>query len=249
MVVSCEANRARWPRIFGAWLGKCGAPYAWAVGSEALREGAYAFCPDTRVLAIGCDDSYDGLTGKVAYGMRAVLELFPATSVLLKVDDDVVAHADAVRALLAEARGPDAYEGVVSTASGKTTFGIERYKRPENQTAVDIDPPVDYCGGPAYVLGRRAIEVVAADAAAGGAGALKFEDVNVGRVLARAGIAPTLRPVYTNTLFVFLRGGAAGWHDALRVAPSLFGEPGGDGSETCAFYTFLRDCLPSTRSH
>lgn len=220
LVITCEANRARRVRLQRAWLDAVGLPYVWATGGPDVAPGSHAYDPSSRELSVGCDDDYDSLPHKVAYAARALLELFPDAPVVLKVDDDVVADPAAVRALLAGPWTPDAYAGRVAVAQGVSAWGIDKYRKPQNRRAVLVDPPIVYCGGPAYLLGRRALQAVARGM---DPDALKFEDANVGRTLAAAGIAPRAAHIYTDDRAEFEAGSYPAWHDSLHVSEALFG--------------------------
>lgn len=210
VLVSCQANRPRWPRIRAKWLDAVGIPYVFVVGD------ANATCPlfdeATRVLSVPCDDTYDSLPKKVATALREVRARFQPDFVI-KVDDDVVASPTRL-ASLAQLPATVEYGGRAVVHDG-STYGVEKFVDPAKRVAVHVNTV--YCTGPVYYLNARALDVLASHMDE--SDACPFEDVLVGVTLRAHGINAVALPIYTDSESAFSLDVFAAWHDTLHAAP------------------------------
>ena len=216
-LLSCNHNKWKWDTIRDGWLNSCGLPYVIVVGNEELLPTSHRYDPDSHVLELGCMDNYDGLVYKIAYGIDAVIQRFNPDFVV-KVDDDVVLKPSRLQVVLTKIDPVNTiYAGNIIEFTKPTTSksGIEKYTLPENKQPVVIEP-VDYCAGPIYYLGKRAMEILQTDFIPQ---RIKFEDVNVGLTLNSRGIRPYHLPFYTNYHTNFMKEGWLAWHDIYREHP------------------------------
>lgn len=210
LLLSCRANEARWERIRDGWLVPCGIPFVIVVGDALLPRGSHAFDEASRVLTVGCEDSYDELSSKVTFAMRAIHARF-RPAFLFKMDDDVLADP----AVLKEHASIPAhiqYGGTVNNSHCVTAYGSDKFGR-LNRALTRVDAV--FCNGPMYFLRARAIDVLAArmDPAAS-----KYEDVAVGMALGAHGIKPEALLLFTEDEREFNRGVCVAWHDASHAS-------------------------------
>jgi hypothetical protein len=223
MLLSCNANRWKLGRIVEGWLAPCKIPYVIIIGNGAQHhKGGSAdvkctFDEATRELHIDCDDGYDGLSYKVAYGVRDITARF-APDYLIKVDDDIILNPDSLHRFIEVCRGANLdYCGNASMRSlpNYSVHGQDKYKWPENK-APFLLPPNSTCPGPLYFLSAAAMRVIAShmDPAR-----CRFEDVNVSLTLEDHKILATCVPVFTDHIQQFLAGSYAAYHDDRRIHP------------------------------
>ena len=214
MLISCRANVGRWNRIREGWLDASGFPFVIIVGATNNIE---EYDESTHVLSVPCDDTYDALPVKVALALRAVRDRFHPEFVL-KIDDDVVASPTILASLLGHSHGiPDhvQYGGCVVQINSMTNHGGSKFT---SQKRTPIHVRATYCGGPAYYLGAKALDILAAHMTSGVMNDVRFEDVLVGLTLQRHGILPVSLALYTDHKPFFDAGRVAAWHDSKHVS-------------------------------
>jgi len=190
------------------------------VGNPKLDKKTHLHIPSENILEIGCEDNYDDLVCKIAYGVDAIIQLFNP-EFILKIDDDIIVDTIQLHKVLLEIDGLNhefnnsiVYCGVnVEIKKQMTTkFGIDKYTRTCNQEITKIDP-VSYCAGPLYYLGKEAMKILQKYM---DPELIKFEDVNVGMTLNKYGIYPHSIPFYVNSEKEFMLDKSVGWHDVDR---------------------------------
>jgi hypothetical protein len=92
-------------------------------------------------------------------------------------------------------------------------FGINKYVNDSNKKPVYI-PPVSYCGGPFYYIGKNAINILAMYMLSN---FIKFEDVCVGITLNRFNIYPIKVPFYSNDINDMNTSNCVAWHDTYKI--------------------------------
>jgi len=221
LLLSCEANRWKWPRLIDGWLAHCETPYVIVLGKglQDKREGRVAavFNEATRELQLDCDDGYDGLAYKVAHGVREIVARF-APSFIVKIDDDIVLNPRMFRSYIkvcraaqldycgnASARGPPSY----------SVHGITKFRWPENKVPMPL-PSNSTCVGPLYYLSAAAAQVLVDHM---DPGACRCEDVNVSLTLESHGIEAVSMPVFTESWRQYIEGFAVAFHDDTRAHP------------------------------
>jgi len=221
LLLSCDANRWKWPRIIDGWLAHCGIPYVIVVGTglQDRKEGpvAASFDEATRELRLDCDDGYDGLSYKVAHGIREIVGRF-TPEFLIKVDDDIVLkprmllrYTEICRAARLDYCGNASARG----GPGYSVHGIAKFRWPENKLPLLL-PSNSTCVGPLYYLSATSLRVLAAHMVPG---SCRCEDVNVSLTLEANGILADSMPVYTEIWQQYAEGFAVAFHDDTRAHP------------------------------
>jgi hypothetical protein len=213
-------NQWKWNKIRKYWLRSSNIPFVFVVGNPNLEKKSYVYKSSENILEIGCEDHYDDLVYKIAYGVDAIIKLFNP-EFILKIDDDIIVDTTQLHNILYEIevlnrefRNSITYCGVniINKKQSITKFGIEKYTKPSNQQATKIDP-VSYCAGPMYYLGKEAMTIIQKYM---NPDLIKFEDVNVGMTLNKRGIFPHSLPFYVNSETEFMLDKSVGWHDIDR---------------------------------
>jgi hypothetical protein len=213
-------NQWKWNKIRKFWLHSCNIPFVFVVGNPNLDNKSYLYKSSENILEIGCEDNYDDLVCKIAYGVDAIIQLFNP-EFILKIDDDLIIDTIQLQKILSEidvlnreSNNSITYCGVniIIKKQISTKFGITKYTKESNQQATNIDP-VSYCAGPMYYLGKDAMQIIQKYMKPE---LIKFEDVNVGMTLNRYGIFPHSIPFYVNSEKEFLLDKSVGWHDVDR---------------------------------
>lgn len=206
LLLSCNANRGRWPRIREEWLDATGIPYVFVVGDPNDDN-------DECVLHVPCDDGYDALPQKVALAMCAIHTRYRPDYVL-KIDDDVVASPAILKSASSGIPPHVRYGGKVIRCNGITVHGADKFSNPANCTPMHMK--ATYCGGPAYFVDAHALSVLAVHMQKEALGA-RYEDVLVGTVLQKHGIFPEPLPIYTDREAEFRVGKFAAWHNSRGI--------------------------------
>ena len=219
-LLTCYMNRWKWNKIRKYWLHSCNIPFVFVVGNPNLEKKSYSYDSSENILEIGCEDNYDDLVCKIAYGVDAMIQLFDP-EFILKIDDDVIVDTSQLHKIMndisifnQECNYSITYCGVILEIKKQrsSNYGIEKYTRSCNQQASKINP-VSYCEGPMYYLGKEAMTILQKYM---DPGLIKFEDVNVGMTLNKHGIYPHSVPFYVNSEKEFLLDKSVGWHDMDR---------------------------------
>jgi hypothetical protein len=213
-------NQWKWNKIRKYWLHSCNIPFVFVVGNPNLVKKTHLYIPSENILEIGCEDNYDDLVCKIAYGVDAMIQLFNP-KFILKIDDDIIVDTTQLHKVLLEMDELNqefnqsiVYCGVVREVKKQcsTKFGIDKYTRTCNQQITKIDP-VSYCAGPMYYLGKEAMQILQKYM---NPELIKFEDVNVGMTLNKYGIYPHSIIFYVDSEKEFLLDKSVGWHDVDR---------------------------------
>jgi hypothetical protein len=221
MLLSCNANRWKLGRIVEGWLAPCKIPYVIIIGNGLQHHEAASadvkctFDEETRELRIDCDDGYDGLSYKIAYGIRDITARF-APDYLIKVDDDIILNPDSLHRFIEICRGAKLdYCGNASTRSlpKYTVYGVDKYRWPENKGQFLL-PPNSTCSGPLYFLSAAAMKVIASHM---DPTRCRYEDVNVSLTLEGHKILATNVPIITDHIQEFLSGKFGAFHDENRI--------------------------------
>ena len=220
LLLTCYMNQWKWNKIRKYWLHSCNIPVVFVVGNPNLEKKSYLYHSTEHILEIGCEDNYDDLVCKIAYGVDAIVQLFDP-EFILKIDDDIIVDTTQLHKVLLEIDGLNQefnhsimYCGVNTVINKQITtkFGIDKYTKVCNQQITKIDP-VSYCAGPMYYLGKEAMTILQKYM---NPELIKFEDVNVGMTLNKHGIFPHSIPFYVNSEKEFLLDKSVGWHDVYR---------------------------------
>lgn len=220
LLLTCYMNQWKWNKIRKYWLHSCNIPFVFVVGNPNLEKKSYLYLPSVNVLEIGCDDNYDDLVCKIAYGIDAMIQVFNP-EFILKIDDDIIVDTlqlhkilNEISVLNQECNNSIMYCGVNTVVHKRvgTNFGISKYTKEFNQHTTYIEP-VSYCAGPMYYLGKEAMKILHKYM---DPGLIKFEDVNVGLTLNKHGIFPHDIPFYVNSEEEFMLDKSVGWHDVDR---------------------------------
>ena len=220
LLLTCYMNQGKWKKIRKYWLKSCNIPFVFVVGNPTLEKKSYVYHPSENILEIGCEDNYDDLVCKIAYGINAMVQLFNP-DFILKIDDDVIVDTFKLHKILSEIAEMNqefndsvVYCGVNADIKKpiRSIFGIDKYTKACNQQTTIINP-VSYCTGPMYYLGKDAMTILQKYM---NPDLIKFEDVNVGMTLNKYGIFPYSVPFYVNSEEEFMLDKSVGWHDVDR---------------------------------
>lgn len=232
LLLSCVQNSWKWKHIQDNWLNPSNIPYVILVGNPNIPRSSYKYDASSNILQIGCEDNYDEIVHKIAYGISAVVKLFDPLYIL-KIDDDVIINVPLLHAFMQsnitlfddvninnhryENNDNILYGGFVVniTKSRLCSFASDKYVFPKNKSPIKINPVV-YCGGPIYYLKKPAINILSQVM---DPDSMVYEDINVGNTLGNNGIHPVDLPLYTNDFVDFKQKKCIGWHDVNREHP------------------------------
>jgi len=164
------------------------------------------------VLYLNCDDTYGGLPEKIICALNAVLDIeeFKRYTHFLKCDDNDLVMSN--RTFTREhieliekydylgqninqimGNGPDSSSGWLRYHYGKVSLYSKWFNRPY------VDRWVDYANGPAYVLSRKAAELINRTYSPRDKETISdnyiYEDLMIGQILRRHNILPVKMPI------------------------------------------------------
>ncbi len=183
---SCEKNKNIWNN---SYFNGTTIPYVIVTGNPELTS-EYEYIPETNRLILRCEDNYDGLPYKTHLGVKIINKLFNP-SLIIKIDDCSIINCKNLESLIQRIVDEDIqYCGNVVKIDplnqlSYTINSWERFENPKNRTIFKLK--TDYCSGPLYVLGKRAIDVIIKYMRPE---KIKYEDVNVGETLYHHEILP-----------------------------------------------------------
>ena len=212
VVLSCKPYLdRRIPPMEAGWLGRLdalGVPWVVAVGDGGARSRT---APgggrlEGRILHLDAPDDYEGLPQKTLAVVRWVHDC-TGVAHLLKIDDDCFLDPAGLFCTQSYAKF-DYYGRRIDRKPGDMDRAWHNAKStsPRGRLELDKSPePSSYCdGGAGYVLGRRAMAALLAEAASPAAqeliAASFMEDKLVGDLLARRRIAPHEQDYFTAVL-------------------------------------------------
>lgn len=147
---------------------------------------------ENKVVYLPCPDNYESLPKKVYLMLKWVSTNYPEVEYIGKVDDDVLFNMSKyiIYAKYNIKRKYD-YAGVVVKAKNKTgKWHIGRTEDPElGKTPIKFPDSV-YCGGSAYFLSKKSVNIILEDLWKPETKTTIYEDQSIGHCLNRRGIYP-----------------------------------------------------------
>jgi hypothetical protein len=186
LVFVCSCKKYAWKvEKQQEWLGNMRLPYLIFSGDPA-QDREYRYWPP--FLSVRHADYYEKMPGKLIKAMSFVVDW--EFDYVLKVDDDAFLHTQEIDRIELSSD----YAGVVHEgASISRTWHYGKVHDPAlDNVPYKKEVKYNYCGGGiGYFLSRRAFDVFLGHADPAEADSWIFEDIYVGEVLGRNGIAAT----------------------------------------------------------
>jgi hypothetical protein len=147
---------------------------------------------ENRVVYLPCPDNYESLPKKVYLMLEWITTNYPDIEYIGKVDDDVLFNMGKyILYTKYTIMNKYDYAGVVVNAKNKTgKCHIGRTEDPELGKNPIKFPDSVYCGGPAYFLSRKSINIILEDLWKAETKTTIYEDQSIGHCLNRRGIYP-----------------------------------------------------------
>ena len=147
---------------------------------------------ENNIVYLPCPDNYESLPKKVYLMLAWITKNYPDVEYIGKVDDDVLFNMGKyITYFKYTIINKYDYAGVVINAKNKTGIcHIGRTEDPELGKNPIKFPDSVYCGGPAYFLSKKAINIILEDLWKPETKTTIYEDQSIGHCLNRRGIYP-----------------------------------------------------------